>query len=76
MVDRTASPDRSPAAIADAPASRARRRTAAAARPAGDSRALRDDIASPSGSRTVSHGTTVVGRARSSAIRRITRTCW
>ena len=50
--------------------------TGAAARPAGERRALREDRASPSGSRTVSSATTSVGSARSSAIRRITRTCW
>ncbi len=50
--------------------------TGAAARPSGDSRALRDDRASPSASRTVGIVTTSVGSARSSAIRRITWTCW
>ena len=77
IAPRTASPDRSPAANAcrarqERPVEHGRRRPA---RPA-YSRALRDDIARPSGSRTVAQGTTSVGSARSSAIRRITATCW
>ena len=38
--------------------------------------ALRLDIASPSGSRTSGHPTTVTGRSRSRAIRRTTASCW
>ncbi len=76
IASRTAAPERSPPRTRAAPASSARRSTGAAARPDGVSLALREDIARPSGSRTVSHGTTSVGSARSRAIRAITRTCW
>ena len=41
-----------------------------------DRYALRDDIASPSGSRTVGRPITSVPRLRSAAMRRITTSCW
>ena len=53
---------------ARAPASSARRRTGAAARSSGERWTLRDDIARPSGSRTVGWATTSIGIARSRAM--------
>src|SRR3984893_8319482 len=54
----------------------ARYRAGAAARSSGDRQALREDIASPSRSRTVFEPITRTPRSRSAAIRLTTRNCW